>query len=227
MNVFSYLMAKKGYKVGNDLFSYLLGNKGGLPPEYQQLEYIENSGTQYIDTGIIPSKNGRIEIKFMDTVASGSFYGTGARKSTSATVYSGVIGSSISQNIFVSPSNIATSDFYREINKIYEIKAEYNSEKTGEGTIKCLTSGDTFSGKQSGILPDDYLVNILLFAVRSGQITSGMRLYYYKIWKDGEIVRDFIPCYRVADNVAGLYDKVSGTFFTNAGSGDFIIPSDN
>jgi hypothetical protein len=35
-----------------------------------------------------------------------------------------------------------------------------------------------------------------------------------------------IPCYRKADNVAGMYDLFSGEFYTNAGTGEFIIGPD-
>lgn len=39
--------------VGSDL----IWKKARLPAEYQEVEWIESSGTQYIDTGIIVSEN--------------------------------------------------------------------------------------------------------------------------------------------------------------------------
>ena len=45
--------------------------------------------------------------------------------------------------------------------------------------------------------------------------------YYTKIWKDNTLLYDLIPV--VKDNVGCMYNKVDGTFFYNAGSGDFII----
>ena len=38
-------------------------NPGTLPSQYQQLEYIESTGTQYIDTEFIPNSNTTIEMK--------------------------------------------------------------------------------------------------------------------------------------------------------------------
>ena len=35
-----------------------------------------------------------------------------------------------------------------------------------------------------------------------------------------------IPCYRKADNVAGMYDIVSDVFYTNAGSDSFLVGPD-
>ena len=49
-----------------------------------------------------------------------------------------------------------------------------------------------------------------------------MRLYELKMWKDGELVREFIPCYRKSDKEVGLYDLVNSIFYTNAGTGTFL-----
>ena len=40
-----------------------------------------------------------------------------------------------------------------------------------------------------------------------------MRLYGFKIWEAGALVRDYVPC--VTNGLAGLYDRVNGTFITD------------
>ena len=53
------------------------------------------------------------------------------------------------------------------------------------------------------------------------------KLYYGKIYDStNTLVREFIPCYRKADNVIGLYDKVNDVFYTNAGTGSFTKGND-
>ena len=37
-----------------------------------------------------------------------------------------------------------------------------------------------------------------------------------------EIVRDLVPAVRTADSKPGLYDMVTHTLFTNAGTGEFV-----
>ena len=69
--------------------------------------------------------------------------------------------------------------------------------------------------------------NALLFArkVNSNgaiQERSKMRLYNCKIWDNGTLIRNFIPCYRISDNELGLYDLVNNVFYTNQGTGTFI-----
>ena len=41
----------------------------------------------------------------------------------------------------------------------------------------------------------------------------------------GTLVRDLIPCYRVSDNVTGMYDLVNDVFYANSGSGSFVCGS--
>jgi hypothetical protein len=43
-----------------------------------------------------------------------------------------------------------------------------------------------------------------------------------KIYDNNVIIRDFVPCIRKSDNVAGLLDKVNDVFYTNAGTGTFL-----
>ena len=42
-----------------------------------------------------------------------------------------------------------------------------------------------------------------------------------KIWDNGTLTRDFVPVIRKSDNKPGMWDKVTRTFYTNAGSGEF------
>jgi hypothetical protein len=62
---------------------------------------------------------------------------------------------------------------------------------------------------------------VVLFRL-CGRYVIYARLYYTKMWKNGTLVRYLIPAKRNSDNVVGMYDTVSKTFFTNAGSGAFI-----
>lgn len=52
-------------------------------------------------------------------------------------------------------------------------------------------------------------------------IYYGGSLYYFKIKKDGELVRDFIPVL-APDGIVCFYDKVTKQFFYNAGAADFV-----
>lgn len=47
-----------------------------------------------------------------------------------------------------------------------------------------------------------------------------MKLYYCKIWDNGSLVRNFVPC-KNTSGILGLYDIVNNVFYTNAGTGTF------
>lgn len=51
-------------------------------------------------------------------------------------------------------------------------------------------------------------------------------IYYCKIWNNSVLIRDFIPCYRIADGVIWMYDLVDNQFYTNAGSWTFTKGND-
>lgn len=47
------------------------------------------------------------------------------------------------------------------------------------------------------------------------------KIYWFKIYDDGTLVRDYVPAQRIEDGAVGLYDKVSGLFYENNGTGTF------
>ena len=51
--------------------------------------------------------------------------------------------------------------------------------------------------------------------------------YYVKVFnRNDELMTDLIPCYRKSDNEPGMYDTVTGTFYTNSGTGSFTVGND-
>lgn len=53
-----------------------------------------------------------------------------------------------------------------------------------------------------------------------------LSLYSARCSRKNEIVREYIPCYRKSDGVIGLYEKYTGQFLTNAGTGAFTKGAD-
>ena len=64
------------------------------------------------------------------------------------------------------------------------------------------------------------------FGHRQGSQYLKGNIYYLNFWSNGSLVRRFVPCYKKTDSTSpGLYDVVSGSFFANAGSGNFTAGS--
>ena len=103
-------------------------------------------------------------------------------------------------------------------------------ETASKNTIICAHTGLTVNGTLHSISPtgSDSTNTIYLFATQ-GTMSGKKGIYklvYCAMSLNGVLVREFIPCYRKADSVAGLYDLANNTFYTNAGSGVFVVGSD-
>jgi hypothetical protein len=48
-----------------------------------------------------------------------------------------------------------------------------------------------------------------------------MRVYNVKMYNSGNLDLNLIPAKRNSDGVFGMYDSISGQFFTNSGTGTF------
>lgn len=190
--------------------------KGGLPDEYQEVSYIQSNGSQYIDTGISGSVIGEYEIK-LDALGSQAHsyeqYFAGDRSTASQTGKLYSTASNIVYQGFPTGSDIILGSISAGA---LEIKVTIQDGITSNGVYK-----NAYSGANWGTL------TFWVFNSHSeSSLGASMRLYYLKMYSNSALVRDFIPCYRKADGVIGLYDLVSQTFFTNQGSGTFTKGGD-
>jgi hypothetical protein len=179
-------------------------NNAILPSEYKQVEYIESTKTQYIDTGFKPNQNTKVELKcqYISSDTSSIF---GSNPYFVLTTYSE------KYRFRYNSATIDTRAFGTELAKLTldKNKAYLNDELVGTFTEATFQSP----------------YNALLFArsTSSGGIEEkcSAKLYYAKLWDNGTLVRDYIPCYRKSDGAIGLYDLANGVFYTNNGTGTF------
>lgn len=216
-----------------------LGNKlvyssALLPSIYQQVEYIENTGTQYIRTNIVPTDFFKMEIKFY-TEGSGSFYCAGARPTVASPIYFGQVGAASGRKLSASingtsiVANTNEQDWSRpETGATYEIKLSTNGDGTCSYNLKDLTENKEFLSENNEYpIMGTVTYNVYLFALNPSNIVLGKnRCYYFKLYEENELIFYGIPCYRKLDNVVGLYDLISNTFLTNQGTGSFIKGGD-
>ena len=189
-----------------------------LPSEYQQVEYIKSTGTQYIDTELVTNNKNikyEAEIKWTDTTTRqlfGANYG----------VYFGINSSGKYQ--FGHAGENAT-DITATNEEFVKIMVKYDYTTTPK---KIEYQVDQINGIYERDLGSEQRIE--LFTVNENYSKSCVK--YFKIYVDNVLVRDFIPCYRKSDNKPGLYDLVNNEFYTNQGTGDFdkgddVIASDN
>ena len=179
-----------------------------LPGEFQEVEYIESTGTQYIDTGIKCSQNMSCEIENNFNELSGTQL-FGAYSSPKRTHY-GIVNDKV---FMPSVENSVTTEhiFYTNMNYhtffLSSTVYKYDNEIIANGMFE-FTNG----------------LNFYLFARNNNENVTNYcksKMTKAKFWIDNELTKNFIPCYRNSDNKPGLYDLVNNEFYTNQGTGDF------
>lgn len=187
-----------------------------LPSEYQQVEYIESTGTQWIDTGYVQTIDDiKLKFKFAYNNVDETFKdffgikkGDNNRNSL-LYFYKNKLGF---QNDKTNASTISFDFSNTSINDCTAIAQN--------GVYTMILNGET----KSDISYEFSAMNIAYPLFKSNENTTsvnGLKLYNFSIESNGVLMRDFIPCYRKSDNVIGMYDLVNNKFYTNAGTGTF------
>ena len=191
-----------------------------LPTGYTELEYIESTGAQYIDTGVLPTNNIGVSIKYAFTELSAQKYIFGSYSphyylgiDSSFTEMMGSYGNTAGNYVIgISISNVV-------VNQPYEFNINYYNSGMAEfvGIKSVQLTPKTFSSNT---------VTMNMFGVNvngvTGQYKSESRIYYMRITNGTTLVRDFVPARQDSTGTLGMYDSVTNTFFTNAGTGEFV-----
>ena len=195
----------------------VLKGSSRVPSGYTELEYIESTGTQYVDTGVSVPEGCRIKCKMAFTSLSSTLSVVFGSHDAASPYYRNFLAATSSTWEL---GAYGTADFGSPtVNTEYEIDAN-----TKSGEIACTINGTAYSINQS-IAPSAQrsALSVYLFALHyaDGLFPAKMKAWWYKVYVGGTLVRDFIPCKNPA-GVVGLYDLVGGEFYGNSGTGTFI-----
>jgi len=198
-----------------------------IPADYIQIEYLQSTWKQWIDTGYIPNIETQIEAKFFvpnnfganvtDSGHDSMYYNYVLYSNRVNLRYQSVSIGGYSQNYVYLRQNV--------INEIFLSATSYTLTANGTQYENLSFSATTFSGATS----------LRMFKSVDGELDNytkpDFKLYSLKISEkdsttgDVTYVRDFVPC--VKDNVTGLFDVVEQKFYTNVdGNGSFNMHND-
>lgn len=203
-----------GYATGYQKIKIPRKGSGKLPEGYTELEYIESTGTQYIDTGVNPNQNTRI-------ICTTNL----AKQNTAAWLFGARNGSGDSTFGFLTYQNAYRSDY--NTNQDQTISDTY----TGFFTVdkdKNVTkiNGETKITNAVGTFQTSY--PMFLFANNNGGRVAGYSscaIQTCQIYDNDTLVRDYVPA-KNSSGVVGLYDVANSMFYTNAGTGTFTAGPD-
>lgn len=202
-----------------------------LPSGYTQLQYIESTGTQWIDTGFKLNNNSRVVIEYMITQYQSAYSHPicpfGARRGYNNTQY-----------IVMCPINRATSMAIgygnnTRFQETYNILNNHIVIDMNKNVLSWTVGGDSYNHTFSSssfqtqgncyVFKNNYYNEFPQYnGIDPDQTDGKMRLFVNKIYDNGTLVRDYIPSLRTQDIKPGLYDIVNNTFYTNAGTNEFL-----
>lgn len=190
----------------------------GLPSEYTQVEYIESTGTQYVDTLYKPNQDTRMvaDIDVTATDAQSALFGArNAYQNNGFALHTWQKNAGYQIDYATNATNVTT------VTSSGRHTLDFNGSVLSiDGAVINTYTAATFQCSYTA----------LIFTVHSGDTVlntnfpTSAKLYSFKIYDNNTLVRDFIPCIKGkgTSSVAGLYDLVNGVFYTNAGTGSFI-----
>ena len=189
----------------------------GKNEELEVLDYIESTGTQYIDTGIVPKSTTRVVIDYAysSIPTATEMMGWGSSGSAEAFAWGwradeGLF-STVSSNYAYNSANVPT-DTNRHV---FDLKS--GSQKLDGVEYATDTIGNTATTGQT----------MYLFGLHGEWNTStavslcNAKIYSCKIYDNEFLVRDYIPI-KDKKGIYCLYDIISNTYFYNKGTGEFI-----
>lgn len=191
---------------------------GAKLPYDAQIEYLESTGTQYIDTGIVSSINTGVagDVILIQRSTADNDVILGELRG----IYDTLDGFCVDLKgyFFMSYINRVAS---QNENERITFSMNYLNDSIGSfnNLIKNLNKAENVTK-----------YNIYLFGYNyQGSVSfqyaaKKIRLYSVKFTEGQTIVRDFIPV-RIGD-VGYMYDRVSKQLFGNSGTGNFILGGD-
>lgn len=191
-------------------------NLDTIPDTYTRIEFLQSTGTQYIDSGVIANfANNKIEqtatVQYTTSNTSRELMGTNGY---------GFWGKNASNKIEAALGQVTVTD-----NALTKNVVSWTTNPDGNALVLNVNSNQ-YTSTASTFVNDNYAYYVFALGIRIGSGAAASFLCHAKVWDytmavDNEVVCYLIPVKRNSDNVLGMYDVVTGTFKTNAGTGTF------
>jgi len=188
-----------------------------LPSGYTELEYLESTGSQYIDTGYYATNTSGINIDYAYTKSGnaglcGIFQNQKPR--TDTLFVTTLTGQTSTEIYLISQGAEATNNIPPGIGTKHNGKINY----LNNGKL-IIDNGRQWNNGHNGVV-STRTIKLFCRDYNGNLAYTNARIYMCQISEGQNVVRDLIPC---LDNngTPCMYDTVSKTTFYNAGTGTF------
>jgi len=184
-----------------------------VPIGYTEVEYIQNTGTSYLNIAFTPNQDTRVVMQYqmVTDAGAGRFWGAGAWNSATG-IQPNYEGGYLQMSWLGKTSWTRYNNFPADYNKhLLDLNKNYlylDETLVGSNTYTTRTASDpigvfTYIGSgrpsQSGYWGQEHFKG---------------KMYSFKVYDNGTLVRDLVPCKRGNDNTVGAYDIVNDVFYT-------------
>ena len=194
-----------------------------LPKGFTEVEYLESTGTQWIDTGYIPTTSTGYKLKHTICEDNGrDNIIIGCREDSGVTRFWEDIDWGSSDTLgwgygeYSANSLIHRWSLVGKAGNVVESGCNYYNSR------KCFVN-DEIKQLPQPELPEITRPMYLFCANNAGSASYFIKskIYYVKITEGSELVRNFIPCLDASDTPC-MYDIVEGKAYYNKGTGTFL-----
>lgn len=195
--------------------------KNILPAGYTAVEYLESNGSQYIDTGVVPTKDTRVDLGY-------AYVGDYSSSLTMA----GVKGGAANSTRFY-PTSLHGKDYYhdRQVCGDTMLTIPYSNDRI-ELVFNDINHKVWINGRLDGTfssLANSYTRSLYLFALNNNgsvSLNASGRIWHCEIYEGDAQTHAFVPCVKT-DGTTGLYDLLdanSETAFHVSVGGNLSYP---
>ena len=208
-------------------FNVLKAAKPTWRDTYKEVEYLESTGKQYINTGVKVTPDYTVEVTFVMTQRNATWDTLFGTRSNQTARFTARWANSANEKLGVHRSKIKTAN--------YESYDDANATKTKVTdtwhTIKLAKREYTFDGQlrktfsaTTGTTVFPYPIYLFALCNSGSPADYGyFRIKKARIWNDkDELIRDYVPCVDL-NGVGGMYDVVNDTFTKSGSSTKFNI----
>ena len=190
--------------------------KGWKVMPEKPIAYLQSTGTQWIDTGISGYPIGlsvEPKVEFTEFGVERAICGLYGSCGTFE------LGNNSNGSLFLFNAagyGTGTGNLHLNLNTVYNITGSMT-----DSNISLIVNGTNYNSGNAPTAMNSS--NLVLFnhCIYDGDYPAKLKMYYFKIYRDGTLVRDFVPA-KDDNGVTCMYDKISNQYFYNRGSGDFI-----
>ena len=191
--------------------------------DYTELEYIQSTGTQYINTGIYDNGQLEFEIKGYATngTSSGSLFGYfGDNASGNKPILN--ISTYNNQWEFYWNNTLSTNRASCSASGVTELLITFSDNIVNMTNFSKTTT--YINQSKTTYTPTASNRPFYLFTRCQDSTTSGgyFRIYYFILKENGVITKYLKPVIKNSTNEIGMLDTITNTFYGNIGTGTFV-----